>query len=86
MEKKIGVGRIKKKSKEKIGFPNGLIIPNEGKSSGIFFLWVRLVRDLHVVIKSFLQSYVDAIVTDQSLDLKWRLTRFYGSPDTSLRR
>ena len=83
MEKKIGVGRIKKKSKEKIGFPNGLIIPNEGKSSGIFLLWVR---DLHVVIKSFLQSYVDAIVTDQSLDLKWRLTRFYGSPDTSLRR
>ena len=83
MEKKIGVGRIKKKSKEKIGFPNGLIIPNEGKSGGISLLWVR---DLHVVIKSFLQSHVDAIVTEQSSDLKWRLIIFYGIPDTSLRR
>lgn len=73
----------KKKVKEKIGFPNDLIIPNEGKSDEISLL---LVRDLNVVIKSFLGSHVDAIVTDQSSDLKRRLTKFYGSPYTSLRR
>ena len=69
--------------KERIGFPNNLIVPSEGKCGGIALLWVR---ELDVKIKSFSRSHIDAIVADQSLDLKWRLTRFYGNPNTSFKR
>lgn len=29
------------KIKDKIGFPNGLIIPSEGRSGGMALLWLR---------------------------------------------
>ena len=71
------------KVKEKIGFPNGLIIPSEGRSGGMALLWIR---DVDVEIKSFSSSHIDAIVMDSISGFKWRMTRFYGNPKTSLRR
>ena len=82
METKVGVRRMTK-VKEMIGFSNGLIVPSKGKSGGIVLLWTR---EIDVEIKSFSRFHIDAIVTDQFLDLKWRLTGFYGNPDTNLRR
>ena len=41
---------------------------------------------MEVEIKSFSRSHIDAVVTNHSLDLKWRLTGFYGNLDTNLRR
>ncbi|XP_050290428.1 uncharacterized protein LOC126728679 [Quercus robur] len=79
---KVGVRRMIK-VKERNGFPNGLVVPNEGKSGGIALLWIR---EMEVEIKNFLRFHIDAVVTDHSLDLKWRLTGFYGNPDTNLRR
>ena len=82
METKEGVRRMTK-VKERIGFSNGLVVPSEGKSGGISLLWIR---DMEVEIKSFSKFHIDVIVTNHSLDLKWRLTGFYGNPDTNLRR
>ena len=82
METKESVRRMTK-VKERIGFPNGLVVPSEGKSGGISLLWIR---DMEVEIKSFSKFHIDVIVTNHSLDLKWRLTGFYGNPDTNLRR
>ena len=82
METKASVRRMTK-VKERIGFPNGLVVPSEGKSGGISLLWIR---DMEVEIKSFSKFHIDVIVTNHSLDLKWRLTGFYGNPDTNLRR
>lgn len=69
--------------KETISFLNDLIVPREGKNDGISLLWIR---EMDVEIKSFARSYIDVIITYQSLDLKSRLTGFYGNPDTNLRR
>ena len=82
METKASVRRMTK-VKERIGFPNGLVVPSEGKSGGIALLWIR---EVEVEIKSFSRSHIDAVVTDHSLDLRWRLTGFYRNPDTNLRR
>ena len=82
METKEGVRRMTK-VKERIGFSNGLVVPSEGKSGGIALLWIR---EMEVEIKSFSRSHIDAIVTDHSLYLKWRLTGFFGNPDANLRR
>ena len=82
METKAGVKRMTK-VKERIGFPNGLVVPSEGKSGGIALLWIR---EVEVEIKSFSRFHIDAFVTDHSLDLSWRLTGFYGNLDINLRR
>ena len=82
METKASAKRMTK-VKERIGFPNGLVVPSEGKSGGIALLWIR---EVEVQIKSFSRFHIDAFVTDHSLDLSWRLTGFYGNPNTNLRR
>ena len=82
METKAGAKRMTK-VKERIGFPNGLVVPSEGKSGGIALLWIR---EVEVEIKSFSRFHIDAVVTDYSLDLSWRLTGFYGNLDINLRR
>ena len=66
IETKVGTRRMMK-VKEKIGFPNGLIIPSEGRSGGMALLWIR---DVDVEIKSFSSSHIDAIVTDPILGFK----------------
>ena len=82
METKVGVKRMVK-VKERIGLPNGLIIPSEGRSGGMALLWVR---DLDVEIRSFSRYHIDAIVIDSKSRFKWRMTGFYGNPETSLRK
>ena len=82
METKVGIKRMVK-VKERIGLPNGLVIPSEGKSGGMALLWVR---DLDVEIKSFSRYHIDAIVIDPKVGFKWRMTGFYGNSETSLRK
>lgn len=53
MERKVGTRRTVK-VKEKIGFPNGLIIPSEGRSGGMALLWIK---DVDVEIKRFSITY-----------------------------
>ena len=72
METKVGAKRMVK-VKERIGLPNGLIIPSEGKSGGMALL---CVKDLHVEIKSFSRHHIDAIVIDPKVGFKWRMTGF----------
>lgn len=82
METKVGVtGTVK--VKERIGLPNGLIIPTEGRSGGMALLWVR---DLDVEIKNFSRSHIDAIVIDPKSRFKWRMIGFYGNSEISLRK
>ena len=82
METKIGAKRMVK-VRERIGLPNGLILPSEGKSGGMALLWAG---DLDVEIKSFSRHHIDAIVIDPKTGFKWRITSFYGNSKTSLRK
>uniref|UniRef100_A0A7N2KYU2 Endonuclease/exonuclease/phosphatase domain-containing protein n=1 Tax=Quercus lobata TaxID=97700 RepID=A0A7N2KYU2_QUELO len=54
-----------------------------GRSGGLALLWRR---DVKVEIQGYLGSYIDAIVTNLELEFKWRITGFYGHPETHRRR
>ena len=72
-------------NKERIGFANGLFIPCQGHSSSLALLWLR---ETNLEIKSFGSHHIDVIVIviDESSNFKWRLTGFYGHPQTHMRR
>ena len=67
----------------RIGLPNGIIIPSNGRSRGIALLWEK---DLDVELKSYTRNHIDAVVTDPRSGFKWRITGFYGNPDTHQRK
>ena len=71
------------KVREKTGLLNGLIVPSFGRSGGLALLWRR---DVKVEIQGYLGSYIDAIVTNLESEFKWRITGFYGHPETHRRR
>ena len=68
--------------KNRIGFANGLIVPSVGKSGGIALLWTR---EISLEVKSYTRFHVDAVITEASSDYKWRITGFYGHPETHKR-
>ena len=67
----------------KTGLLNGVIVPSKGRSGGLAMLWER---DLSVELKSYTRYHIDAVVTDPTSGFKWRITGFYGNPDTNRRK
>ena len=67
----------------KVGLLNGVIVPSQGGSGGIAMLWES---DLNVELKSYTRYHIDAVVTDPTFGFKWRITGFYGNPNTNWRR
>ena len=67
----------------KIGLLNGVIVPSKGRSGGLAMLWER---GLSVELKSYTSYHIDAVVTDPTSGFKWRITGFYGNPDTNRRK
>ena len=65
-----------------IRMANGLIIPYIGQSGGLALLWAR---EVDLEIKSFSKNHIDATITEHSNNFKWRLTGFYGHPETHRR-
>ena len=81
METKSKVKR-KEKIKNRVGFANGLIVPNQGRSCGVVLLWTR---EINLEIKSFSGNHIDAIVREADSNSMWRITGFYGHPETHRR-
>ena len=75
--------RCMERIKERIGFANGLFVSCQGHSSGLALLWSR---ETNLEIKSFGSHHIDAVVTDGSSNFRWRLTSFYGHPQTRMRQ
>ena len=71
------------KVKFKIGLLNGLTVPSVGRSGGLALLWCR---DIKVEIQNYSRNFVDAMMTDPESDFKWRITGFYGNPETHRRK
>ena len=71
------------KVKFKIGLLNGLIVPSVGRNGGLAMLWSR---DIKVEVQGYSGNYIDAIVTDPESGFKWRITGFYGNPETHRRK
>ena len=61
----------------------GSLFRCQGHSSGLALLWLR---ETNLEIKSFGSHHIDAVVTDGSSNFRWRLTSFYGHPQTRMRQ
>ena len=74
--------RRMKRIKNRIGLANGLIVPCVGRKGGLALLWNR---EIDLEIKSYSQNHIDVVINDAEKSIKWRLTGFYGHPETHRR-
>ena len=65
-----------------IGLANGLFVPCVGRKGGLAMLWAR---DIDLEIKRYSLNHIDAIINNTENNYKWRLTGFYGHPETHRR-
>ena len=68
--------------KNELGYNQGVAISSVGFSGGLALLWKP---DSTVEIKGITRWYIDAIVDSDNNGDIWRLTGFYGHPETSKR-
>lgn len=65
-----------------IGLANGLIVPSVDRSGCIAFIWKR---EINLEVKSYTIYHIDAIILEANSGYRWRLTGFYGHPETHKR-
>ena len=78
METKSKIKRMER-IKNRIGFANGLIVPSRGRSGGMAMFWIQ---EVNLDINSYSGNHIDAIVREIDGNFLWRITGFYGHPET----
>ena len=63
-------------------YTQGLVVSSHGQSGGLALLWET---DSKVAVQGFSCWYINAYVICTITGLTWRITGFYGQPDTSRR-
>ena len=63
-------------------YNQGLVVFSEGSSGGLALLWKPETK---VYVINFSRWFIDAHVVCPNIGQPWRLTGFYGHPDTSKR-
>lgn len=58
------------------------MVPSDGRSGGLALLWKE---GTVVHFKSCSHSHIDVVVVKEDSGGLWRVTGFYGHPDTSMR-
>ena len=81
METKSKIKRMER-IKNIIGFANGLTVPSSGRSGGLAMFWTR---EVNLDINSYSGNHIDAIVRESDGNFLWRITGFYGHPETHRR-
>ena len=81
METKSKVKHMEK-IKNNVGFANGFIVPSQGRSGGVDLFWTR---EINLEIKSFSGNHIDAVVREVDKNSIWKITGFYGHPETHRR-
>ena len=81
-ETKMGIAGMKR-IKMKLCFVNGLYVQSQRKSGGLALFWRK---DVNLEIKSYSRHHIDAVVAEEQSGFKWRLTGFYGHPETHQRK
>ena len=66
--------------KQELGYIQGFAVSSIGQSGGLALLWKP---DSKVAVQGFSRWHIDALITCTHTGLIWRLTSFYGQPDTS---
>ncbi|KAL4596137.1 hypothetical protein ACB092_12G142600 [Castanea dentata] len=70
------------KIKRKLERRQGMIVPSVRWSRGLTLLWKD---SLLVEVQTYSLRHIDAIITKDDDNKKWRFTGFYGHPETSKR-
>lgn len=68
--------------KWKIGYSNGVFIDRIGLGGGLALFWKN---ETQVELFGFSLNHIDVAVSEEGIDFKWRLTGFYGFPETDRR-
>ena len=82
METKLNI-RAMKREKEKASFVFGLIVHKVENCGGLAMLWKKEIK---LEIMGYARNFIDAIITDEPSRFKWRITGFYGHPETHRRK
>ena len=69
--------------KKKLERQEGLVVPSVRHGGGLALLWKSSTR---VDIQTYSPRHIDAIVTKEQGNKKWRFTGFYGNLETSKRK
>ena len=72
-----------KRVKVKLDFLNGFYVQREGKGRGLAMFWRK---EINLEIKSYSKHHIDVVITEEATSFKWRITRFYGHPETHRRK
>ena len=72
-----------KKVKGKIGYVNGFYVQQKGKGGGLAVFWGK---EVNLEIKSYSRHHIDAVIVEEEIGFKWRITGFYGHPKTPCRK
>ncbi|XP_075645553.1 uncharacterized protein LOC142616624 [Castanea sativa] len=68
--------------KRKLERQQGLVVPSVRRGGGLALLWKSSTR---VDVQKYSPHHIDAIVTEEQGNKKWRFTGFYGNPETNKR-
>ena len=68
--------------KEGLNISPGLVVSSIRRSGGLALLWKK---ELSVLVQSFLESHINAIINQNDGSQNWRFMGFYGNSDTSRR-
>ena len=69
------------KVRRKIQFAHKFVVPRPNKGGGLALLWKE---DIQLDVQTSSNNHIDAVV-DQGMDDAWRITGFYGNPDSANR-
>ena len=65
----------------RLHFNNKLVVPSNKKGGGLALFWNS---DFNLSVKSFSCNHIDSVI-DEGIPEAWRLTFFYGAPETHRR-
>ena len=81
MERKLSTKQLNN-MKRNWEYNQGLVVSSDGSSGGLAFLW-KPGTQVHV--KKFSRWFIDAHIVCDITGIIWRLTSFYGHPNTNKR-
>ena len=82
METKLSTEQLNN-MKQNWDYNQGLVVSSNRLSSGLALLWKP---NTQVHVQNFSRWFIHAHIVCADIGLKWRLTGFYGHPDTSKRK
>lgn len=80
-ETKASTSRIKG-IQTKLKYTQGIAVPSDRQSGDLAMIWKE---GTDVIFKSFSNSHIDVIVCEDLTSSPWRVTGFYGQPETEKR-